>query len=97
MFEDRSLKLDLFLLLLMASSLLVGVSLWSYSATDPPSTLLFPSQTSVENACGQIGASLSHYLIAGLGWGAWYLFASLVVLILATPTWILCRSPQAWA
>ena len=82
MFEDRSLKLDLLTLLLLAGCALLAVALVSYSPTDPPSTLVYPPPVQVENACGRIGAYVSHYTFQSLGIGAYYLLASAVVLSL---------------
>jgi S-DNA-T family DNA segregation ATPase FtsK/SpoIIIE len=80
MLENRSLKLDLCALALVAIGVFLCVSLWTYSASDPPSTLVWPASETVENACGQAGAYVSHYLFESLGIGAYYLAGSLVVL-----------------
>ena len=80
MFEDRSLKIDLCALALVAIAVFLGISLWTYDATDPPSTLVWPASTVVHNACGHIGALTAHYLFESLGIGAYYLTGSLVVL-----------------
>ncbi|MEO2045626.1 MAG: DNA translocase FtsK [Pirellulales bacterium] len=81
MFEERNLKLDLFTLLLLAGCLFLGVSLGSYHATDPPSTLISPPSLEVENACGWVGAYASGYLLHSLGFGAYYLVGSLLIVI----------------
>ncbi len=80
MFEDRSLKLDLCALALLALVVFLGVALWTYDPTDPPSTLVWPPSESVENACGRAGALAAHYLLESLGIGAYYLAGSLAVL-----------------
>ncbi len=80
MFEDRSLKIDLFALALLALVAFLGLSLWTYDATDPPSTNVWPPSDVVHNACGQAGALTSHYLFESLGIGAYYLAGSLAVL-----------------
>jgi len=80
MFENRSLKFDLFTLLLLAATVLLAVSLATYNATDPPSSLVYPPHTQFHNACGPIGAYVSHFLLESLGLGAYYLIASLGVL-----------------
>ncbi|HEX4414323.1 MAG TPA: DNA translocase FtsK [Lacipirellulaceae bacterium] len=81
MFEDRSLKMDLVVLALMAIVAFLGIALWTYDAADPPSTLVWPATNIVHNACGRAGAVTSHYLFESVGVGAYYLAASLVVLI----------------
>jgi S-DNA-T family DNA segregation ATPase FtsK/SpoIIIE len=81
MFEERNLKLDLLTLLLLAGCLFLGVSLGSYHATDPPGTLISPPSLEVENACGWVGAYASGYLLQSLGFGAYYLVGSLLVVI----------------
>ncbi len=82
MFEDRSLKLDLCALALSALVVFLGVALWTYEPTDPPSTLVWPPSEMVENACGRAGALAAHYLLESLGVGAYYLAGSLAVLTL---------------
>src|SRR5438445_13392018 len=52
MFEDRSLKIDLCALALLALFVFLGLALWTYNASDPPSTLVWPASDVVHNACG---------------------------------------------
>src|SRR3954454_6872578 len=80
MFEDRSLKIDLCALALLALAVFLGVALWTYNATDPPSTIVWPATIVIHNACGSAGALTAHYLFESLGIGAYYLAASLAVL-----------------
>jgi S-DNA-T family DNA segregation ATPase FtsK/SpoIIIE len=80
MFENRSLRIDLLTLALLAVTTLVGISLASYDATDPPSTLVYPARAEFNNAIGPVGAYVSHYLLAGIGVGAYYFVGSLAVL-----------------
>src|SRR3954470_4053426 len=80
MFEDRSLKIDLCALALLALAVFLGISLWTYNATDPPSTIVWPASNVVHNACGSAGAFTAHYLFESLGVGAYYLTVSLAVL-----------------
>jgi S-DNA-T family DNA segregation ATPase FtsK/SpoIIIE len=80
MFEDRSLKIDLCALALLAIVTFLGIALWTYDATDPPSTVVWPPSNVVHNACGRAGAVTSHYLFESLGIGAYYLAGSLAVL-----------------
>ena len=80
MFEDRSLKIDLCALALLALAVFLGVALWTYNATDPPSTIVWPASNVVHNACGSAGALTAHYLFESLGVGAYYLTVSLAVL-----------------
>src|SRR5688572_22107864 len=80
MLEDRSLKLDLCALALLALVAFLGVSLWTYDATDPPSTLVWPASETIHNACGRAGAMTAHHLFESLGIGAYYLVGSLAVL-----------------
>src|SRR3712207_5405814 len=56
MFENRSLKLDVCALALVAIVIFLAVALWSYHPTDPPSTLVWPRSQTVDNACGRAGA-----------------------------------------
>jgi DNA segregation ATPase FtsK/SpoIIIE, S-DNA-T family len=80
MFENRSLKLDLCALALLALCVFLGVSLSTYDPSDPPSTLVWPASESAANACGKVGAYASHYLFESLGVGAYYLAGSLGIL-----------------
>jgi S-DNA-T family DNA segregation ATPase FtsK/SpoIIIE len=80
MFEDRSLKIDLCALALLALAVFLAVALWTYNPTDPPSTIVWPSSNVVHNACGSTGALTAHYLFESLGIGAYYLTGSLAVL-----------------
>ena len=80
MFENRNLRFDLFTFLLLAGTVLLGVALGSYHPADPPSTLVHPSPTEYHNACGPVGAYITHFLLESIGLGAYYLAASLGVL-----------------
>lgn len=80
MFEDRSLKIDLVALALLAVVAFLGVALWTYNPADPPSAIMWPPSDVVHNACGKAGALTSHYLFESLGIGAYYLATSLGVL-----------------
>src|SRR5690349_10705075 len=80
MFEDRSLKIDLCALALLAIVVFLGIALWTYNATDPPSANVWPASSVVHNSCGRAGALAAHYLFESLGVGAYYLAVSLAVL-----------------
>lgn len=80
MFENRSLRIDLFTLMLFAATAVLGVALITYDSFDPPSSLIQPPQTEFHNACGPIGAYAAHYLLESIGVGAYYLLGSLAVL-----------------
>jgi DNA segregation ATPase FtsK/SpoIIIE, S-DNA-T family len=77
MFENRSLKLDLCALVLLAGVAFLGVSLWSYDRFDPPSLLVDPPREAVHNACGIAGAYTADFLFESLGYGAYYMLGSL--------------------
>ncbi|MBA4106858.1 MAG: DNA translocase FtsK [Pirellula sp.] len=78
MFENRSLKLDLFALALLAACVFLGTALATYDPADQPGTLVYPPRAEYQNACGPIGAYAAHALYAGVGFGAYYLLGSLV-------------------
>ncbi|MCH8840628.1 MAG: DNA translocase FtsK 4TM domain-containing protein, partial [Planctomycetes bacterium] len=80
MFENRSLKFDLLALTLLGATALLAVSLATYDAADPPSTLVYPPHTDYQNACGPIGAYVAHFLLESVGLGAYYLVVSLGML-----------------
>ncbi|MGD9635660.1 MAG: DNA translocase FtsK 4TM domain-containing protein [Pirellulales bacterium] len=77
MFEDRSLKLDLCALVLLAGVAFLAASLWTYDRFDRPSTLLDPPREAVQNACGSAGAYTANFLFESLGFGAYYMLGSL--------------------
>jgi DNA segregation ATPase FtsK/SpoIIIE, S-DNA-T family len=77
MFENRSLRIDLFTLALLAFTVLLGLSLGSYAPADPPSKLVQPPHSEYNNAIGPIGAYVSHYMLESVGVGAYYLVGSL--------------------
>ncbi len=80
MFEQRSLKLDLFALGLLAIVLFLGLALLTYEPADPPGTLVYPPHAHAVNACGRAGAWAAHWLLEALGWSAFYLLISLAAL-----------------
>ena len=80
MFENRSIRIDLLTLALLAGTLLVGCSLASYDPADPPSTLVQPPRTEYQNACGPIGAYVSNFLFESVGLAAYYVLCSLAAL-----------------
>jgi S-DNA-T family DNA segregation ATPase FtsK/SpoIIIE len=80
MFENRSIKLDLSALALLALGALLTASLASYDPADAPGTLVHPPRAEVHNACGRVGAFAAHWLYAGAGFGAYYVIASMAVI-----------------
>ncbi len=77
MLENRSLKLDLFALALLAGCALLAAALFSYDPADPPGTLVFPPRATVANRCGPVGAYAAHLLYSGVGFAAFYVVGSL--------------------
>ncbi|HYO24260.1 MAG TPA: DNA translocase FtsK 4TM domain-containing protein [Lacipirellulaceae bacterium] len=82
MFENRSLKLDLFALALLAGCALVVAALGSYDPCDPPGTLLYPPREAAANRCGPVGAYVAHWLFASVGYAAYYVVGSLAAVSL---------------
>ncbi len=80
MLEERSVKLDLFALVLAALCVFLALTLGTYDPGDPPSSLVYPPAAHPANACGRMGAYAAHGLLTALGIGAYYLTASLGVL-----------------
>jgi DNA segregation ATPase FtsK/SpoIIIE, S-DNA-T family len=80
MLEQRSLKLDLVALALLAFVLFLGLALLTYDTADPPSALVYPAHAHAANSCGRAGAWSAHILLEGLGWSAFYLLFSLATL-----------------
>src|SRR5271166_448786 len=80
MLEKRSHKLDVLALALLALCVFLTLSLVTYSAADPPSTLVYPQHAKIANACGRSGAMVAELLLEGIGLGAYFLITSLAVL-----------------
>ncbi|MDP6447450.1 MAG: DNA translocase FtsK 4TM domain-containing protein, partial [Pirellulaceae bacterium] len=93
MFEDRSVKLDLFALALLVATVFLGLSLFTFNPADPvgevgpplssvyqPDTTVYPQLEQASNACGRWGALAADMLLQGFGLGAYYLVFSLGVL-----------------
>lgn len=93
MTDNRSLKLDVFALGLLALVVFLTLALLTYDPADPvvslvaplnnlyrPDVLVYPQHATVENACGIWGALLASMLLTGLGLGAYYLVLSLAAL-----------------
>ncbi len=89
MFEQRSLKLDLLALALLAGVLFLGLALLTYDTADPPGSLVYPTNAHLANSCGRAGAWAAHLLFEGLGWSAFYLLFSLA----AVDARLLARRP----
>jgi len=93
MLKERSLKLDLFAVALVALIVFLALSLFSYSPADPLGELVFPLSAmnvddalvypageEITNVCGRSGAIAATMLLGLLGVGAYYLVASMIVL-----------------
>jgi S-DNA-T family DNA segregation ATPase FtsK/SpoIIIE len=78
MFENRSLKLDLVALAVLAGCALLLAALLSYDPADPPGTLLDPPRATIANRCGPVGAYVAHVLYASVGFAAFYVVGSLI-------------------
>ncbi|MEX0586106.1 MAG: DNA translocase FtsK 4TM domain-containing protein, partial [Pirellulales bacterium] len=101
MLENRNVKLDLAALALLAVVVFLGLSLGTYNAADPPTSLVYPAEPVVANACGRLGASAAHLLLSALGVGAYYLVASAaafdVLLLLRRPVGELALRLVGWS
>src|SRR5580658_6579737 len=80
MLEQRNRKVDLIALGLMALTIFLALTLFTYDPADPPGANAYPPRAHVANLCGRSGAWAAHLLLEGLGLGAYYLVLSLVVL-----------------
>lgn len=79
MFENRSLKLDLLALALLAACAFLGTALATYDPADQPGTMVYPPRAEYSNACGPMGAYAAHALFAGVGYATYYLLGSLAI------------------
>ncbi|RMG33093.1 MAG: hypothetical protein D6725_16460, partial [Planctomycetota bacterium] len=87
MFDARRLLLDLFGLCLVAAAVFMVVSLVTFDPADPPSTMAYPPNETIRNACGAAGATFAYAAKWLLGIGSYVLAAA----VLATATRILVR------
>ncbi|WP_144999627.1 DNA translocase FtsK [Polystyrenella longa] len=78
MFNLKRLGTDFLALGLLAAICFLGLSLVTYSPQDPPSTIVYPPPAELTNWGGPIGAHLSHSLLNGFGYGAFYVLLMLV-------------------
>ena len=83
---DRDFRRDLLALGVATLSLFLALSLLSHNRHDPvtgilasSSHLVYPIASEPSNWCGPIGASVSYWLYTTLGWGAFFVVASLIV------------------
>ena len=76
----QRLQTDLLALVLLAATVFVGLSLLSYDSADPPARVAYPDRIVAANWAGSAGAWVAHQLRSGFGLGAWFLFATMVVL-----------------
>ena len=91
MLMRRNLKLDLFALALIALNVFLGLALATYDPADPPGSSVYPPHAHAVNACGRGGAWAADMLFDSLGWSAWYVLVSLVVVDIR----LLARRPIA--
>ena len=92
MFEERSLRLDLTALALLALTVFLALAVATYNPADPIprpyppldrlgfyDTLVHPTNEQTTNLCGDWGAFSSNLLLTGLGLGGYYLVISLII------------------
>ena len=93
MFEQRNLQKDIFALGLLAFVVFLGLSLLTYSSSDPigemsgplsliytPNPVVYPPTTVTHNACGGTGALTADIMFTYFGWGAFYVVLSLGII-----------------
>ena len=93
MAEDRKIRSDIFVVILLALIVFLIASLATYDIADPiqsgpewlakiyqPDQLVHPQNPEIQNACGFSGAWIADLLIHSLGVGAYFLIIGLVSL-----------------
>ncbi|QDT98361.1 DNA translocase FtsK [Gimesia aquarii] len=80
MIDIQRFKTDLIALGLLAVTVFLGLSLFSYDPADPPAQLVYPVREAAQNLCGTTGAHVAHLLRTGFGVGAWGIFLALIVI-----------------
>ncbi len=89
MLEQRSHKLDVVALVLLALAVFLGLALFTFNPADPPGSLVFPLNAKIANACGRSGAVAAEMLLEAFGLGAYFFVLSLAVV----DGWLLTRRP----
>ncbi|QDT42046.1 DNA translocase FtsK [Gimesia alba] len=79
MIDIHRFKTDLIALGLLAVTVFLGLSLFSYDPADPPAQLVYPVRDVAQNLCGSSGAHIAHLLRSGFGIGAWGILLALIV------------------
>ena len=80
MIDIQRFKTDIIALGLLAVTVFLGLSLFSYDPADPPAQLVYPVRDVAQNLCGTTGAHTAHLLRSGFGVGAWGIFLALIVI-----------------
>jgi len=96
MSTTRSIRSDIFVVLLLASIVFLVAALVTYDPADDlaqapdwlkkiyrPDRLVYPPHLQIRNACGFWGAWFANLFITSLGYGAFFLVAGLITLELA--------------
>lgn len=91
MLENRSTKVDILAIALVALAIFVAISLFSYDPADPigkltppfdklyeADVLVYPQNEEIANACGYLGALTADLLFSGLGVAAYLVLAGMV-------------------
>ncbi|MEO1994741.1 MAG: DNA translocase FtsK 4TM domain-containing protein, partial [Planctomycetaceae bacterium] len=78
MVDLRRIRNDLIALTLMAATVFLAISLFSYDPADPPGQSVYPRNLHEQNLCGPLGAQLAHEVRSGLGVGCFVLLLCLV-------------------
>ncbi len=73
MVNFRRIRTDILAFSLLAVTLFVALSLFTYDPAHPPSQRFFPARTEVTNLCGSTGAQLAYYSHKMFGWGSYFL------------------------
>ncbi|MFK7778023.1 MAG: DNA translocase FtsK 4TM domain-containing protein, partial [Gimesia sp.] len=79
MIDVQRFKTDIIALGLLAVTVFLGLSLFSYDPADPPAQLVYPVRDVAQNLCGISGAHTAHLLRSGFGIGAWGILLAFVV------------------
>jgi S-DNA-T family DNA segregation ATPase FtsK/SpoIIIE len=78
--DRQRLKTDVLALGLLAVTVFVALSLFSFDPADPPASAVYPPRTESLNICGPVGALVAHALHSAVGMAAWFLIVTLAVI-----------------
>ena len=80
MIDLHRIRIDLIALGLLAVTVFMALALFSFDPADPPGQTVFPLNETVNNLCGDVGATLADRMLQAFGIGAFVLLLLLLAI-----------------